>query len=166
MPFYSVSFKNKPVIEDAQLSLTFLENGVFKNNLVTEKPELRDGIEEYELIVGKNKKVRDQFREAIIKLKENTSPFRKINLVVRVFNDGLAFRYEFPKQESWSSYSLTDENTSFGFVGNPKLLTLFLPNFTSSHEGEYTSLHLAEVKEDTLMDMPTLLEYPGQLMWP
>ena len=161
-PAYSVSFKGKPVIENSGLSLNFLETGLFKQNLKIGNPVFREAVESYELIVGKNKSVNHPFKEVIIPLEETKTPFRKINLIVRAFNDGLAFRYEFPQQKNWTSYSLTEENSDFNIVGNPKLLTLFLPGYTTSHEGEYSSLSLSEVKEDTLMDMPTLFEFPGQ----
>ncbi len=161
-PAYSVSFRNKPIIADAELSLSFLENGVFKNNLKVLTPVSREGEEIYELVVGRAKTIRHPYRELMIPLQEINTPFRKINLLIRAFNEGLAFRYEFPEQQNWSSYSLTDENSSFKFTGNPKVLTLFLPGFTTSHEGEYSSLLLSEVKEDTLMDMPALFEFPDQ----
>lgn len=161
MPFYNVSFKNKSIIADAGLSLSFLENGLFKNNLKMGKPAARQGEENYELVVGKAKQVRHPYKEVVIPLEEVSDPFRKINLIVRAFNDGLAFRYEFPVQKDWSSFSLMEESTEFRFATDPKMLALFLPNFTSSHEGEYSSLRLSEVKEDTLMEMPALFELPG-----
>jgi alpha-glucosidase len=163
IPVYSVSFKNKPIISGAELSLSFLNNGVFKNNLKVGKPLFHEVDDSYELIVGKTKMVHEHYKEVIIPLEENIPPFRKINLITRVFDDGLAFRYEFPEQKNLSSFLLVDENTSFKFVDNPRLLTLFLPNFTTSHEGEYSSLLLTEVREDTLMDMPTLFEFPNQV---
>ncbi|MGZ8539231.1 MAG: glycoside hydrolase family 97 protein [Chitinophagaceae bacterium] len=162
-PSYSISFKDKRIIENSGLSLSFLETGEFKNNLRVLKPVFREAVENYELIVGKVKSVKHFFKEVIIPLEETKKPFRKINLAVRAFNDGLAFRYEFPEQKNWPSYSLTDENSHFNFLGDPKLLTLFLPNYTTSHEGEYSSLLLSEVKEDTLMDMPTLFECTGHV---
>src|SRR5438034_9442269 len=126
IPVYSVSFKNKPIISDAAISLSFLENGIFKNNLKLSKPLFREVDDSFELIVGKTKTVHEYYKEVIIPLEETISPFKKINLVVRTFNDGLAFRYEFPQQKNISSLLLTDENTSFKFVNNPRLLTLFL----------------------------------------
>ena len=35
------------------------------------------------------------------------------------------------------------------------------PNYTTSHEGEYTTVHWKDMKEDSLMDMPALFEFPG-----
>jgi alpha-glucosidase len=161
-PVYSVSFKGTPLITNSGLGLSFTENDVFKSNLKALPPAFRSGVEEYSLIVGKTKEVHERFNEVIIPLQESKSPFRQIDLVVRVFTDGVAFRYEFPAQENWLSYSLTDELTAFRIQGDPKVLGLFLPNYTTSHEGEYNSLLLSEIKEDTLMDMPALIEFPDE----
>lgn len=160
--FYNVSFKNQPIVSNAALSLSFEGNSTFKNSLKIAATVFRDSVEQYELVVGKAKTISHPFREVIIQLEETVEPYRKVNLVVRAFNDGLAFRYEFPQQKNWLSFSLTEENSEFKLTGDPKVLTLFLPNYTTSHEGEYSSLLLSEVKEDTLMDMPTLFEFPGK----
>ena len=160
-PAYSVAFKGKNIISDSEVSLSF-QDGLFKNNVKPGKPVYREGEEKYELIVGKTKNVHDRFREVIIPMSETVSPFRQINLVVRAFNDGVAFRYEFREQKNWHSYLLLDEVTSFRIRGNPKVLALFLPGFTTSHEGYYSSLLLSDIKEDTLIDVPALFEFPDQ----
>jgi alpha-glucosidase len=162
-PEYSVSYKGQKLIADAGLSLHFQESGPFGANLQISNAHSREGSEQYELIVGKAKQVNDKFRELVIPLKEKAAPNRQINLVVRAFNDGLAFRYEFPQQDNWKTITLTEENSSFRFSGNPKMLALFLPNYTSSHEGKYSSLLVNDVKEDTLIDMPALFEFPGKV---
>lgn len=159
---YNVSFKNKPIINNSVIGLEFLEGGELKT-LKAGKPIFRKGTEDYELIVGKTRSVHDPYSEVLIPLEETRSPFRKINFVVRAFNDGIAFRYEFPQQQNWSQYSLTDEHTTFNLAGDPKLLALLLPNYTTSHEGEYSHLLFSELKEDTLMDMPALFEFTGSV---
>jgi alpha-glucosidase len=159
-PVYRIAYRNQVLINDSPLGLTFLNSNTFRENLQLHTPVFRQTTENYELIVGKRKKVSESFKEVVLPLEEPVKPFRKINLVVRAFNDGLAFRYEIPGQKNWPSCSLTDEQSTFKFVDDPTVLTLFLPNYTTSHEGLYSSLPLSEVKEDTLMDMPTLFQLP------
>lgn len=159
-PLYTVLFKGKPVILNSALSLSFLGSGEFKAGLSTGKAVFREGKENYELITGRNRIVHDQYNEMILPL-EQTATKRKVNLIVRVFNDGIAFRYEFPLQDGESQLLLSDETNSFHFVENPNTLALFLPNYTSSHEGEYSSMSLNEVPADTLIDMPALFELSG-----
>lgn len=85
-------------------------------------------------IVGKSKTVHSLSKEVVIPLEETAAPFRKINLVVRAFNDGIAFRYEFPEQPDWKSYVMYDENTAFNVVDNPKFLGMYLPSYQTLHE--------------------------------
>jgi len=162
-PQYAVSFKGKALIERSAIGLVFEESGAFGQNIKPGKAIISDKEEKYELVVGKTRLVDDHYREAIIPLEEAVAPFRKINLAVRAFNEGIAFRYEIPLQKNWDSYALTDENTAFAVTGNPVVTALQLPNYTSSHENEYTITPLQSIKEDTLMDMPALFEFPGKI---
>lgn len=162
-PTYRVTFDGKTLVDNSALNLVFQENGSFGQNLMQPKLIVREIDETYELVVGKVKTARNHCREAIIPFVEKAGIRRQINLVVRVFDDGVAFRYEFPKQSNWSSYTLTDENTLFRLTQNPTVRALFLPNFTTSHEGLYTTIPLSSIKNDTLMDMPALFEFPGKI---
>ena len=159
-PLYSVFFETKPVIQNSEIGLTFGETGSFKSNLSMGKPVTRTGEDNYELLVGKTRSVHDHYNEVFIPLSDNKN-HRKVNIVVRAFDDGIAFRYEFPVQENGGSFLLADEQTCFKFSGDPRILALLLPNYTSSHEGEYSDLLLSQLKEDTLMDLPPLFELPS-----
>ncbi|HEU4861342.1 MAG TPA: glycoside hydrolase family 97 protein, partial [Chitinophagaceae bacterium] len=98
----------------------------------------------------------------IISLQDKLNKNYKLNIEVRVFNDGVAFRYSFPKAHDRSFFTLLDEKTQFRFTTNPIIKALLLPNFTTSHEGLYTTAPLSEIKEDTLMDMPALFQFPDK----
>ncbi|MFD2935832.1 glycoside hydrolase family 97 protein [Spirosoma flavum] len=161
-PTYRVTFDKKTLIDKSELSLVFQGTGVFGPNLFQNTPTIRLIDETYELVVGKVKTARNYCREAVIPLSEKVASKRQINLIVHVFDDGVAFRYEFPKQQNWASYTLTDENTTFRLMQNPTVRALFLPNYTSSHEGLYTTIPLGSIKNDTLMDMPALFEFPDK----
>lgn len=161
-PSYAVTYKGKKIIAPSALDFRF-DNGDFKTNLGLNKPITQKGFEEYELIVGKASKISSSYNELILPLEERNAPARKINLVVRAFDDGIAFRYEFPQQSNWPEYELLEENTRFNLVGDPMTHALFLPNYTTSHEGEYSHLPFTRIKSDTLMDMPALFEFPGNV---
>jgi len=161
-PYYSISYKKNVLVDRSPIGLEF-DNGSFQQSLQVLKSLRRDTTEVYELVVGKTSKVTTRYRELLISLQEKESQHRQVNLRVRAFNDGIAFRYEFPAQKNRGDITLLEENTGFRMNGNPAVNTLFLPSFTSSHEGLYTHLLLNEVKEDTLMDMPTLFEFPGNI---
>ena len=161
-PVYSVTFNKQTLIQDSPLTLTF-DNGAFGENVKINKPVFSTKEETYELIVGKAKHIHSLSKEVIIPLEETVQPFRKINLVVRAFDDGIAFRYEFPKQKGWDSYIMYDEGTTFNLQGNPNVTTLFLPNYQSSHEGKYTVTDYADMDNKRLMDMPSLFSFPNHV---
>ena len=162
-PVYEVAYKGNKLIQESTLGLSFKEDGTFAENLITGKPTFKAGDETYDLVVGKNKTVHSHYQEVTIPLIKSTGQKKLVNIVVRVFNDGVAFRYEFPVQKSWKNYTLADELTTFHLSQDPKVLTLFRENYTTSHEGYYDSLKLSEIKLDTLMDLPTLFQYPDNV---
>ncbi|HUS01382.1 MAG TPA: glycoside hydrolase family 97 protein, partial [Chitinophagaceae bacterium] len=106
---------------------------------------------------GKAKRVNNHYKQVMVSLQGIKN--YKVNLEIRAFNDGIAFRYILPKQNK-TSYTLLEEQTQFKFTADPIVKALILPNFTSSHEGIYTTMPLSKIKEDTLMDMPALFQFP------
>jgi alpha-glucosidase len=159
---YSVSYKQRKIIDYSTLGLQFSDD-TFAGNLKITQPVYTDTTEDYELVTGKTKNVHTHYKEVCILLQEKVKPFRKMNFVVKVFDDGLAFRYEVPQQDNFVSFTLLDENTSFKFIGDPLVHALLLPNYTSSHEGEYSSIPFSGLTADTLMDMPAMFELPGKV---
>ncbi|MDB5159053.1 MAG: glycoside hydrolase [Mucilaginibacter sp.] len=162
-PIYQVSYKGKQLIQNSGLGLSFKDSGNFAADLKMLKPIYKTGNEQYDLVVGKAKHVNSNYHEVTVPLVENAPAKRTINIVVRAFNDGLAFRYEFPQQKNWTAYTLTDESSEFNVAGNLQLRILQFDNYTSAHEGLYDKLPLNELKEKKLVDLPALFEFPGKV---
>ncbi len=162
LPEYGIIYKGVEIMEWSPLSLTFEGSGLFGKGLVARRGVLTAGEDNYQLVVGKTKSVHDQYVQAVISLEEKAGLRRRVNFVVRVFNDGVAFRYEIPEQAGWTSYSLVDEGSTFRVAGDPMVMASFREGFTTSHEGLYWKGRLSQVKEDTLMDMPVFLDFDGR----
>jgi alpha-glucosidase len=161
-PQYSVHYDHQLLVEHSGLGFQF-DDGGFETGLQAKKPAYRKGEESYSLVVGKAGKVRDQYNELTIPLVRTHPPLRQANLVVRIFNSGLAFRYEFPEQGAENLLTITAEHTRFRINGDPTVKALFLPGYTTSHEGFYTTLPFKTIREHELMDMPALLLYPDSV---
>ena len=161
-PVFVVNYKKKAVVNKSDLTLDF-DNGAWGQHLEMKKVSYNNVDEYYDLVVGKAKHVRNYYHEMIVPLEETVKPFRKINLVVRAYNDGVAFRYAFPKQADRNNYTLYDEKSCFNLAGDPKALVLFLPSYTTSHEGVYTHLKCSEIEPGKLMDMPATFECPNNV---
>jgi len=160
---YSVSYKNKTVVDNSGLGLTFINNDFFGGDIKSGHITMADGIDDYMLSEGKASKVYDKYKEATIPMQERSGKRRVVYLKVRVFNDGVGFRYELPEQNDWNNYILIDENTNFNLAGNPTARVAFLENFTTSHEHRYNVMPLNTIANDTLMDIPALFEFPGNI---
>ena len=156
---YQVKYRGELLVNNSPLGLSFKDGGAFGHNLSTGKATTRTIIDDYNLTTGKASHVHSVCNEMIVPVTQMAGNKRKLNIEVRVFNDGVAIRYCLPAQQS-SSVSITDENTTFNLAGNPVALTLFRENYTTSHEGIYDKLHLSQIKADTLMDLPALFEFP------
>lgn len=162
-PVYTVTYLNKQLINPSELGFTFAESGPFGEGLQMGKPQFSRAVETYTLPVGKAGNVHHPYRQVLIPLRERDGARRQIDLVVRAFDDGLAFRYEFPRQDNWEAYTLTEERSTFNLAHDPMVLTLFRENYTTSHEGFYSRLPLSSIKADTLMDMPALFTFPDSI---
>jgi alpha-glucosidase len=158
---YTVAYKKQLVVDKSFLSLEFKE-GSFSDNLVASKSVYRDSVEDYDLVIGKTSHVHDAYKEMVIPLRSTVNNIN-IELAVRAFNDGIAFQYRFISFENKKSVELIDENTTFNVANNPTVKTLLLPNYTTSHEGYYTTIPFNELKEDTLMDMPALFQFSNNI---
>ena len=56
--------------------------------------------ETWELPWGEERLVRNNYNQLILYLSEDSQLKRKLNLIFRVYNDGLGFRYYFPEQSN------------------------------------------------------------------
>src|SRR6266511_4065477 len=151
VPVYSVSFKKNILIGTSVLNLDIEGMGMLQKAFVSKPPVFNEVNEIYKLIVGKASTVNNHYKQAIISIKDKANENYQFDLEVRVFNDGVAFRYSWPKQKEHSSFTLLEEQTQFRFTADPIVKALLLPNFTTSHEGLYTTTLLSKIKEDTLM---------------
>lgn len=159
---YDVSYKKQILVDNSLLGFNF-DSGDFGRNLQTGKVQRRKIDETYPLVVGKASIVRNHCNEILVPLQEKSAPKRLINLVVRAFNDGIAFRYEFPEQNEWNSYIIYDEKTQFNLSGNPTALLMYLPGYVNSHEGVYTRVKYDRIAKKRLIEMPVTLEFDNNV---
>ncbi|WP_094573009.1 glycoside hydrolase family 97 protein [Mucilaginibacter xinganensis] len=162
--YYKVFYKGVLMVDESPLRITFKEGGMFNHTLFIGATKIEKLTEDYELVTGKASKVHSECNRVIIPVTEQGGAKRTLNVEVRIFNDGAAFRYVIPKQKGWpAAVNITDEVNSFNLTQNPKVTALLRENYTTSHEGIYTKTKLNDLKEDTLIDLPALFEYPKGL---
>ncbi|MDQ6871202.1 MAG: glycoside hydrolase family 97 protein [Gemmatimonadota bacterium] len=94
-------------------------------------PTLRDGLritgsthgtfdETWPQPWGEVSHVRDHHNDLRVSVTETAAPGRKFDFVVRAFDDGIGFRYEFPAQPALSDFVISDELTQFFLADDAK----------------------------------------------
>jgi alpha-glucosidase len=163
VPAYNISYKKNKLIRLSFFNLDVKEMGKMEKVFIAKPPVFTTVNKNYTLIVGKASVVNNHYKQVLLSLQDKINKQYQLEIEVRVFNDGLAFRYLFPKQKTFSAFTLLDEKTEFRFTANPIVKALPLPNFTTSHEGFYITIPLSKIKEDTLLDMPALFQFPNKI---
>jgi alpha-glucosidase len=157
---YQVAFNKKVLVDFSRLSLVF-KDGFKLNNTTALKPLFKDSVEIYDMVTGRSGHVESHYREVTIPLQDLNKKTGIVNIIFRAFNDGIAFRYQVTNKDTPGSFAISDEINEFKLTGNPKIKALVLPNFTSSHEGFYTTTSLTGFPSDTLIDVPALFSFPS-----
>ncbi|WAC63273.1 glycoside hydrolase family 97 protein [Pseudoxanthomonas sp. SL93] len=112
-PAYAVSRKGQPVIAPSRLGFILLDAPKFERNLVIGNPRTRTADDRWEQPWGERRFVRNHYNELTVTLKEKAKPFRSFDVVFRVYDDGLGFRYVFPDQPDLRQVKISEELTEF-----------------------------------------------------
>src|SRR5205809_617895 len=118
--YYMVQRDGRPLLTPSMLGFEFRD-----------APPLRDGLRivdssrstfdtTWTQPWGEVSRIRDHHNELKVSVAETGPPDRKFTLGVRAFNDGVAFRYEFPAQASLGDFEITDELTEFAMADNAR----------------------------------------------
>lgn len=66
---------------------------------------------------GEESEIADRHNEMRLLFEQKKRNGRKMGIVFRVFDDGVGFRYEFPRQKNLGNFVIDDELTEFAFTG-------------------------------------------------
>ncbi len=116
-PGYTIERRGAPVIEESRLGFLFTDAPKLERNFRLDGTAERTVDESWEQPWGERRFVRNHFKELRVRLKENKPPARTLEVVFRVYDDGVGFRYEFPDQAPLRQVNITDELTEFAVVG-------------------------------------------------
>ena len=143
-PYYSVSFRGKPVIKPSRLGyeLHNADNLLEGFTQTGEKTSTFD--ETWTPVWGENKTIRNHYKELLVGLiQEKTG--RVMNLRFRVYDEGVGLRYEFPQEGSKLNYFVVKEEcTEFALTGDH--IAWWIPGDYDTQEYEYSRSRLSEIR--------------------
>lgn len=141
-PTYMVTYKDKVVIKPSKMGVTFKDGTLFNQNfrLVDSETSTFEG--HWSPVLGEETLIRDHYNQSVFHLRHKDSD-KLMNIVIKVYDEGVAFRYEFPLENKVSYFVITDETTEFNLTEDYK--TFWLPGDYDSQEYNYSETKLSEI---------------------
>ena len=153
MPSYQLSYKGKAVIKPSTLGLETKDVPSFIDGFAITNAEQSTIDTSWNPIMGEQKTIRNNYNELVVTLAQAKNNNRFIRIRFRLFNDGLGFRYEFPKQDELKYFVIKEERTEFSLAGNHKIF--WIPGDYDTNEYPYTTSKISEIP--SLMKKATVL---------
>ena len=144
-PYYNVKYKGKPIILESYLGLK-LKSGIdLSTNFRIQASNTNTFNETWKPILGEQATIVNHYNELTVSLSQPKSKIN-INIIFRVFDEGVAFRYDFPKQSNLNYFIISDEVSEFNVTGNHKVF--WLPGDFDSNEYNYEETLFSEINTD------------------
>ncbi len=110
------------------------------------------------LVAGRCSEIRDHYNEMTLHLDETAAPKRRFALRVRVYDGGVAFRYELPAQDAMQEFRLQQERTCFHFADDATCWAAKYKDFVSHQEEYFQKIKLSEIAPNDFIGGPLLVE--------
>ncbi len=156
-PGFALSRDGVPLTARSPMGVRFAHSGFTGRLTPSGDARFRDVSDVYRLWAGKQKQVEYEAREMRLAL-ENTDG-QAMDIVMRLSNDGLAFRYEFPG-ESEDVWRVVEEATGFRFL--PGTRAWLQPKANAQTGWSNTN---PSYEEDYLQDIPVGTPSPTESGW-
>ena len=156
---YAVDFGGKWLMDESVLGLKLEGQPALGPGMRQVKVETGQHDETFTIPVGKTSNVRDHYNSAQVDLADDSG--RKMTVEIRVFDDGVAFRYVVPDQPKIHAARIEHELTQFRYNKDATLYPLILDGFQTPYEDEYQVRQVSGIHPDWLIGLPLLGNVPG-----
>jgi len=110
---YRVLRDGRPVLKDSRLGFIFRNGRQLLRNLALDGQTQRSADSTWEQTWGERRYVRDHYNELRAGFVEKDGDHRRFDMVFRVFDDGIGFRYDVPAQPALREAQIVQELTEF-----------------------------------------------------
>lgn len=143
VPRYQLHFKKKQVIKPSVLGFELKDHGHLLKDFQVTKVSRDSADSHWSPIWGEEKSIRNHYNELAVTLMQKSDRPREIIIRFRLFNDGLGFRYEFPKQPHLKYFVIAEERTEFHLAGDHKIF--WIPGDYDTNEYPYMTSAISEI---------------------
>ncbi|MBL7066510.1 MAG: glycoside hydrolase family 97 protein [Candidatus Marinimicrobia bacterium] len=118
IPYYAIDRLGNAIISDSRLGFRFKDAAPLDRNLKIIDTKINTIDQTWTQPWGEVKNIRNHYNELVVSLQETTALSRRMNIIFKVYDDGVGFRYELPEQKNLTDLQITDELTEFALSGN------------------------------------------------
>ena len=156
---YAVYKDNKTMVRESRLGIKLRGVEPLGDFLGLVRSTEKTVNESFETVWGEERTVQNNYREFTLYLSEITGERRLFTLRFRVFNEGVAFRYELPPQPKFSRVIIEDELTEFNVDLNAEAwkIPAYQPD---RYEYNYEKVPVYELKES--VHTPLTIKLPNE----
>jgi len=151
---YIIFYKNSKVIDTSYLGFRFVDAPALNKDFKILKTTLLESDNTWKMPWGEQLEVRNHYNQLKVFLQEKKVPKRLLNVTFRVFNDGVGFRYEFPKQDGFKVAKIKEEDTEFNLTGDHKVW--WIPGDWDSYEHLYSTTSVSKINAISKRNHPNL----------
>lgn len=141
-PSYTLNMEGRNVIMPSTLGLELKDNSLMSGFTVTHT-QTSSHDDTWQPVWGEESNIRNHYNELAVNLHQDGYD-RDIIIRFRLFNDGLALRYEFPSQPSLTYFVIREEHTQFHLAGNHQ--AWWIPGDYDTQEYDFTHSRLSEIR--------------------
>ena len=141
-PTYSVNYKSKAVVLESALGIKLKDKPALNVKFEIVGSKTATFNESWKPVLGEQSNIVNHYNELTVSLVQKETHV-KMNIIFRAFDEGVAFRYDFPKQADLNYFIISDEVTQFNLTENNKVF--WIPGDFDSNEYEYNETKLSEI---------------------
>lgn len=156
-PNYLVQRRGEMVLAPSPIALD-LDRDMLGWGMAITRSEATSADTRYKIVLGKADEGRDHYTQRIIHLQERGGARRRMDLILRAYDDGVAFRTVVPVQLATAAAVIRYERTGFYFPQPWKCWGFNVGHFGSSHEGEFDPVDTTRLRDHQLFDLPFACE--------
>ncbi|MDD4921224.1 MAG: glycoside hydrolase family 97 protein [Bacteroidales bacterium] len=162
---YSVKFRDRIIIGSSPLGFELKDEPVFDKDFAIIDQKTESIRKTWKPVVkSKHAEVLDNCNELRLKLKEKSGLRREMDLYIRSYNDGVAFRYKLYRGEKIGNREITKELTGFNIPGDPKAWIAEYGGYSTSNESEFFEHNISYLTGQSIAGLPLLMDY-GNNCW-
>jgi alpha-glucosidase len=160
---YSINVGAAKIIDQSELSFEFQNMPILGKDMEIINITNKSVDESWKPVLKRYESIRNNYNEVIIEMKEKNYPSRNLNMEIRVYDDGVAFRMHFLPADKTFENVIMNELTQFNFHSDYTCWAVDYKEFDSHQESEFVEHKLSEITNDMLIGLPLTIKFNGRL---